>query len=639
MRTKLVWMACWMVLATTAAGQSPAIDSLQKLAAKERQREKQVMLLYEVVDLQSELDTGVAYSTLRTIRRLAKGDKYLQAFDPYYEGQIVWLGDTVRTKKLYLKAIRQLQPYDSFKARQITSNAWNNYGILLQAGGRQDEFLDVLLHKSMPIKKEIGDTAGVAVTYNNMGYIYANKEDYQTALGYFEEAIAIARPGQPSLKKHKALADAYNSATKCLLYLNKDLKTIKVYLDNAHQHLTHVDDPAYHTDYYVHLGKYYGLKKDYESAIAQFDHGLAYAGKIPAMVLPRITLVYEKAFALKELGRFREGKILLDSLIARQGTDFMLNSRSLVTKLQAEIEAKMGDYASAYHSLKTWGELSDSLHAINEKTKIAEIRLKYGHAEQENQILKLENDNRRFLTLVIFTVLLLVAAGIIFLIMMRSRKKQNEQRVVLLEKEKEMDVKNALIQGEEQERRRLARDLHDGLGGTFAGIKLKLENAARKRDTHEINDSVQLLDKAIQEFRQTTHQLIPEYLKNGDLESSVKNFCLSFHASGIRFQFYFEGVRKTGDREKELVIFRIIQELVTNAVKHAHAENILLNCILENGQLLLAIEDDGVGFDPNAKKGGVGISNMESRLRMLGGNMHIESAEGKGTCINIEVPW
>jgi len=633
----LLFIVVISLFAHITLAQTPAIDSLQQLASREKDLEKKVFLLYDIVDLQSELDTATAYNTLRIVRELTKNDRYLQAFDPFYEAQIIWMSDSAKSKQLYQKTIQLLENYTAHKALQLSARAWHNYGIFFQISGHQEEHTNILLNKVIPISKQIDDRLSVASAYNAIGTIYRNKEDYRTALGYYKLAIEFVKNAGESSKKAMVLTDAYIACAWCILQLDKNLPATRKYLDLANQYLEQIGDPVYHADYYLCLGKYYESGADYKNALLQFDKGLEYAEKAPTTTIFKVMLTYEKASVLMHLKEYENSKKLLDNLLAKTASDFSMHNRASALKLRAAVEAHMGQYASAYLSLKSWGNLSDTLHELQEKAKITEIKLRYDNAEEENTILKLENVNRRNQFVIALIALFLFLSGIIFYILLRQRKKRNRQQLKLLSSEKEVEVKNALIYGEEQERKRLARELHDGLGGTFAGIKLKLEMAIKKQDMGEVSTSVGLLDTAINEFRQTTHLLMPEHLKKNGLENNVKDFCHSFQSAGINFQFYFKGMEALRSEEQELIIFRIIQELITNAVKHAKAAHILLNCILENQLLLLTIEDDGIGFDQAVGKDGMGLQNIKSRIKMLNGSIHIDSEQDKGTVINIEI--
>ncbi|MBZ4189397.1 sensor histidine kinase [Niabella beijingensis] len=637
MDLKYLLLVLYLTCCLQTLAQINAIDSLQQLAAKEQNVEKKVFLLYETVDLQSEFDSKAAYETLNQARTLAGENKYLQAFDPFYEAQIIWMSDTAKAKHLYQMSIQLLKPYSTNKALQTTARAWHNCGIFLQINSRQDEFASILLNKVIPLSERIGDLLSIASAYNAIGTVYSNKEDYGNAITYFRRGIRSGLKGAPSARRSRVLADAYTSIAGCMTYLKKKPDEVKQVLDTARQYLGQVGDPVYHGDYYLNYGRYYEMRNDYSNALLQFNKGLEYAGKSPTMTISGIRLAYEKANALKYLQRYKESKLILDSLLTKTANDFSLNNRTYILKLQAEVEAELGDYRSAYHFLKASEVSSDSLHAVQEKVKIAEIYAKFDVAEQENKILKLENANRQKQSIIVLTVLILLLSAAIFFILLHNRRRRSLQQLKLLSAGKEVAVKNALIYGEEQERKRLARELHDGLGGTFAGIKLKLENAVRKPDIGEINEAIGLLEGAIREFRQTTHRLVPDHLKNNGLENNIKDFCHSFRGSGVGFHFYFKGLEILRNSDKELVIFRIIQELITNAIRHSKAGNILLNCIVEDQLLLLTVEDNGIGFDPFFEKAGLGLNNIRSRISLLNGDIHIDSGKDKGTVVNIEI--
>ena len=140
------------------------------------------------------------------------------------------------------------------------------------------------------------------------------------------------------------LEDAYSASSRCMINLGEDPDEIRGYLDQAKQLLGQIGDPVYHADYYLNLGKYYEVKNDYVNALVQFDQGLAYAQKTPTTLISTVMLTYEKAYALKQLKKYRESKALLDSLLLLTASDFSINNRAYALKLRAGVEPIWGSF-------------------------------------------------------------------------------------------------------------------------------------------------------------------------------------------------------------------------------------------------------------------------------------------------------
>ena len=206
----------------------------------------------------------------------------------------------------------------------------------------------------------------------------------------------------------------------------------------------------------------------------------------------------------------------------------------------------------------------------------------------------------------------------------------------MIEKEKELEVSRALMNGEEQERMRLSRDLHDGIGGAITGIKLKLESNAQQNDSSELFKTVNQLEEVLKELRRTAKNLMPETLAKFGLEDALRDYCETMQTSNTSISFYSNNLSIITDKNKQLVIYRIIQELVNNAIKHAESTEVFLQCTLQDNLLMISIEDNGKGFDISNTKRNMGLNNIEMRVNYLEGKINIDSQPGKGTSINIE---
>jgi signal transduction histidine kinase len=220
-----------------------------------------------------------------------------------------------------------------------------------------------------------------------------------------------------------------------------------------------------------------------------------------------------------------------------------------------------------------------------------------------------------------------------------------EKQLLELEKERQLVAAKSVLQGEEAERARLAGDLHDGLGGLLSGVKLKLsfmkENAIiTSENLAHFNHALDLLDASITEMRRVAHNLMPETLMHYGLRTALNDFVKQVSPEGlplIRYNTFGEDLRY--EKELEITLYRITQELVTNAIKHAQARQIDLQLFTEKDRICIQIIDNGIGFDPerlDPSKTGKGLKNIHDRVTAFNGRFEILSQPGKGTESTIE---
>ncbi|MEI5985088.1 sensor histidine kinase, partial [Sphingobacterium sp. PU5-4] len=320
----------------------------------------------------------------------------------------------------------------------------------------------------------------------------------------------------------------------------------------------------------------------------------------------------------------------------------MSKSRMVMINEIAGMEASLGNFEQAYRWTREYKVLSDSLGALDFKKQMAVLETKYRTAEKEQAINLLESRNLLNRTFMISGLVLAGLIGLWIWYALNARKKRTIQETLLLKQQREIDVAKALIEGEEQERKRLARDLHDGLIGQVTGLKMNVERIARDHQgkhhqdghTHHQMDLAvvtEQLGAVILELRQTAHNLEPIVLKNDGFEEAIRHFCQQMESTSTKINFYARGLESLKDSNIELPLLRIIQELITNAVKHADASKILVQVGVEDNFVLIEVEDDGKGFDPNQIRRNMGLHNLEDRVIALGGKLNIDSQIGEGS--------
>lgn len=209
------------------------------------------------------------------------------------------------------------------------------------------------------------------------------------------------------------------------------------------------------------------------------------------------------------------------------------------------------------------------------------------------------------------------------------------------QKEEEKAIMAGMLQGQEVERKRLAAEMHDGIGQILAAISIELSQLSHKNAmirSEELGSVSSKVQSAISEVRIISHALKPDVLENFGLVPAIQEVVDSASTPiGPEVSFNHIDVQRRFDESIEINVYRSLQELITNCLKHANAQDIFITLILDEGKLILTVEDDGLGFkekDPT----GIGINNVKSRIALIGGTVTIDSSEGKGSLINIEVP-
>lgn len=214
------------------------------------------------------------------------------------------------------------------------------------------------------------------------------------------------------------------------------------------------------------------------------------------------------------------------------------------------------------------------------------------------------------------------------------------------ERDRERSVMNAVLKGQEQERKRLGADLHDGIGQVLSAIALQVsqvKETADKENYQVIREDLSTLNTnlqdAIKEVRNISHDLMPDVLESFGMREAIKQTCSVLQErAGIKVTFSHFDLDDTYEQAVELNMFRIAQELLTNVHKHAKCTKVHVSLMDHGDMISLSVEDDGVGFDKEKESIGIGLRNIQSRVNMMGGEVDVESSRNSGSLINIEIP-
>jgi len=267
--------------------------------------------------------------------------------------------------------------------------------------------------------------------------------------------------------------------------------------------------------------------------------------------------------------------------------------------------------------------------------------------QEKNTLMESQGKTRN--ALLIALSLLLVAIGLTAYFMIKSRNQRAalaQEEVKRLLKEQELLSVEAMLQGQDQERKRIAEELHDRLGGMLATLKLHysaVEEQIQELQTQvksQYNQAGQLIDETAQEVRRISHDLYSGVLVKFGLSAALEQLAEAMEQiDKPKFHWHLPAMDERLDSEQEINLYRIVQECITNILKHAKADEVTIQLNRVDDKLILMIEDDGLGFDPEkSTELGIGLTNIRSRVKRMKGTLSIDSTIGRGTTFIVEIP-
>lgn len=319
-----------------------------------------------------------------------------------------------------------------------------------------------------------------------------------------------------------------------------------------------------------------------------------------------------------------------------------------------------------WHSLQQAQKLENlELTKENQFRKLELTEIENSKKAQELRLSQLESSNRKrevdlykarvdykekintfYIGLIASVSLLLVL--LLYAYFQRTKGIKQKEKLHLLEMDKviqDSKISNLtlMLEGQEQERGRIARDLHDGLGSLLSGTKMNLFLLKDKSSDHhqpQIERSMAQIDIAVDELRRVAHNLMPDLLLKYGLQETLMEYVSRMATPTLDVDVQFLHYSNQLPLESQLLVYRIVQELVNNAVKHAAAEQIIIQFIENESDYVIIVEDDGEGFDTQILNHAhsAGFHNIRSRVEFLKGTLQIESQINVGTNIEIKFP-
>ena len=479
-----------------------------------------------------------------------------------------------------------------------------------------------------------------------MSDIYKEIKDTSLALQYLISANKLYE----KTESHKFLAVGYKNLAD--LYIDTKKDSAIYYFELALQSARKINNQFSIGLISNNLGDYWYSESDYSKALEYHEQAFLIFSKIGrtrSIADTRLKIAYVKY----QFGQLREAIELVDSASHFYQSGVDLKNHLLALKLKGQILSGLGRYEESSACLNRSLHLQDSLNDLIYNEEVKTIQTKYETAKKENEIQEQkliieQKTKQRIVALSIVGLLGLLTLGLIGIIFQNKKRKSVEVKLKN-QKIKELEQKNkilglsSLIEGQETERIRIAKDLHDGLGGILSSVKAhygKIKEEFRAVKNMQVYDRAQaMMDEAVDEVRRISHNMMPPMLRINGLAAAVSGFLENVASShNMKLVLDIRNLEERIDENKALFIYRIIQELTNNVIKHAEASEIQFQMIRLDNQIQIIFEDNGKGFDYDAEDtSGVGLRSINSRVDYLDGEIDFDSRLGVGTTVEISL--
>lgn len=516
-----------------------------------------------------------------------------------------------------------------------------NYGAIKQ---KQGDYLGAVedYTEALRLFDQTGNEISRSKTLNNLaGILYG--EDNKRAEMYARECVEIARKNKDELM----IATGILSLVSVLVdhvrtkEVEVDSEEIRTLLNEMLAIAEKNNYKHHELLYYYNYGVLHAYQGEFEQSISVTKTAIDLARQAGnEWVLMQSTNVIAEAFYAN--GQFNEAHRAAEESLALakkfQARDYEERNWSLLARTNAQSE----NYQTAYQYLDSAYWLRDTLFNEDNQQHIAFLETEYQTEKKELKISALEKQRQLY-------IWLSIAGGIILLIALAyafiryrlavSRRKLAEEEAQRLEQEKQLVAVQATLDGEAAERARLAKDLHDGLGSMLSLVKFNLpqikgDSLLEAVDVSRFQTALGMLDDSIRELRRVAHHMMPESLLRYGLKASLSDFCAAIPIA----DFHYFGDESRLSEKMEIMIYRCIHELVTNALKHAQASHINVQLVQEEDRISFTVQDDGIGFNQEQETEGIGLRNIRQRVDAFQGKLNIYSSD-QGTEVHVELEF
>lgn len=496
------------------------------------------------------------------------------------------------------------------------------------------------------IFESLGDSAAISQSYQNLSALYENVNNEQLELLYLKKAIQYS-----DKTKTEQLGLLYGDIGLTLLKQKKTKESLVYFEKTA---LLTKTNNSQRLLFFTkrNFGEYYNNTKEYPKAIANYEEALQLS-ESQNDAFQKIDLLYTLSGLYYETKNYNKS---LDYSFQSLELAKKFNAKEFLFRSQKRISTiynQLGQYQKGYDHLLISSNLKDTL--LNEdhikqltllQTQFETEKKDKSIAEQQIRLKKQEldlikNKKEKQFYLIVSLLLVVLSFGIWFFFKQRQKIKNKE--IITLQQQQEISRLEALIDGEENERRRIAQELHDGLNGDLSAIKYRLsaleDSNLSPNDSENLTKVINMIDESCAQVRSISHNLMPSSIIDYGLAETIREFCIKMNASQpikIDFQSFGNGIILP--KKIETNIYRIIQELITNVLKHSEATEAMVQLNYRDDELFITVEDNGIGLDTTKPSDGIGLKNIKSRIDFLNAQLDVNcSSIGTSYTISIDL--
>lgn len=577
----------------------------------------------------------------------AENDSITEELIPYYN----IMGIYYRNQAMYNKSIETFYAYLEYALKynkqQYIAEAYENIGAVNFLTYRYKDALGMFL-KSLDMYLEQGDELKIAWVYNSVGRVYFEIGDIEKARSYYQLANEIF------IRKsfHLGISSVSNHMAKYFLQTGETDSAL-MYIDNAVAHAEATDNNYGLCNIFLEKGNLFLETGDYHEALINFSISDSIANDLkftPLNIYPKLAVAnaYTKLGILDRAAEFLE---TAKKLVA------VHNSDKLLFKLNegySQLYEKLGDTPRAFNFYKLANEYKSKMINQSETYQVYNIEIERLSSKTEMQDMEMKKQAlllaQRKNTLVLIVIVSAFVIGLLSLLyyLYLSKIRQEETKKMHRRELKYTNEKNqAVLEAELNERKRLASELHDGVGTQLSLAKLTLTNVLDRPDLaphkkeHLLKATVISIDDIIKEVRTLSDTMTPHAIGIKGLKEAIKEMVGKFaQIRNYKIKLSIVGLNTDLKPFASHAIYRMVQELVANALKHAGGKEINVQLLQNEDELTIMIEDDGKGFDinhPDQQKR-FGLKNARSRVASLNGQFLIDSVAERGTIITITIP-
>lgn len=593
----------WLIITSDAIAAKKHIDSAYLLHEKLEDKNGIALANYRygvLYRLSGEYNKAIQFIDKSIVHTESSKDTLKTANGYYQKGVINSMqGNNENSlKELYTT----LSLYEAIEYDEGIGFTLNSIGIVYNDLKKYPDAISSY-QKAIQIHEKLNDINNLANSYNNLGEIHITQKNYDLALEYFYKTMEI------NIETDNQWGISINNLNVGSVFINKELYHEALpYLNKAYE-----------------IQKKYNYKKEIAGTLSKL--GIAYLN----------------------LGNYHKSEILL-----LEGLENAIGSKGATADLHfqlSEVYQKINRPKQSLLHYKKYIVYKDSIFEEEGIKNINTLQIQYETEKKDKEIAenKVElSHNQSILNKKNYQLIYaMIGIGIALLtsfglwLFFKQRQKLKDIKIQKLQQDQEITKLEALIEGEEKERKRLAQDLHDGINGDLSAIKYQLSSISpenlQKDDQEAFDKAIGMIDHSCQQVRQISHNLSPITIRDFGLITSIEHYCSKVSGlNPLKINFQYFGNEISLPENIETNIYRIVQELINNIIKHAEATKAVVQINHHKENLFITVEDNGKGFDKNISKQGIGLKNIASRIELLNAQLE-EDHHDEGTTFNINI--